>query len=147
MSSKEQKTEVVVAEEEVDAKKDVVVKGTKRPAEVKKSCFHLFCVQRCLCVFYDDRVLLAAIWPTPALPVCWSGAIFVGPPLYTWVICIKSVRFGRWTWLDFGFCWLLFIDGLFGGIASPVAVWRGEPACAAGTRRHVFPLRLLFIGW
>merc|ERR1712071_171311 len=35
MSSKEQKTEVVVAEEEVDAKKDVVVKGTKRPAEDK----------------------------------------------------------------------------------------------------------------
>merc|ERR1712071_614425 len=34
MSSKEQKTEVV-AEEEVDAKKDVVVKGTKRPAEDK----------------------------------------------------------------------------------------------------------------
>ena len=38
MSSKEQKTEQVVAEEEVDAKKDVV-KGTKRPAEVK-FCFH-----------------------------------------------------------------------------------------------------------
>lgn len=34
MSSKEQKTEQVVAEEEVDAKKDAV-KGTKRPAEVK----------------------------------------------------------------------------------------------------------------
>merc|ERR1712136_226141 len=32
MSSKEQKTEQVVAEEEVDAKKDAV-KGTKRPAE------------------------------------------------------------------------------------------------------------------
>merc|ERR1711928_327761 len=34
MSSKEQKTEQVVAEEEVDAKKDAV-KGTKRPAEDK----------------------------------------------------------------------------------------------------------------